>query len=57
MKYFTLGTMSQENLTLLHANTCGADQPVHLHSLISAYVIRSLASMVAKYATATISLF
>ena len=57
MKYFTLGTVPQENLTLLHANTRGADQPLHQHSLISAFGIRSLASMAAKYATNTISLF
>ena len=28
----------QENLTLLHGNNKGADQPAHSHSLISAFV-------------------
>ena len=28
-----------ENLTVLHASNKGADQPVHLHSLISTVVI------------------
>ena len=29
----------RENLTLFHANNNGTDQPAHLHSLISAFVI------------------
>ena len=33
---------SRENLTLLHAYTKGADQPVHSHSMISAFVINPL---------------
>ena len=34
-----------ENLTLLHANSKGADQPAHLHSLISTIVIGFLQSI------------
>ena len=36
-----LSTFGQgrENLTLLHANNKGGDQPVHPRSLISAYVV------------------
>ena len=30
--------LEEENLTLLHANNKGADQPVHPHSLISMFV-------------------
>ena len=33
---------TQENLTLLHANNKGTDQPVHQCSLISAFVIRNI---------------
>ena len=32
----------QENLTLLLGNNKGTDQPVHLHSLICAFVIHFL---------------
>ena len=31
-----------ENLSLLHANNKGADQPAHQRSLISTFVIESL---------------
>ena len=43
--------LSQESLTLLHANNKGVDQPAHPHSLISALVIRSLTSMIAEFIT------
>ena len=36
---------SQEKLTLLHANNKGADQPAHVHSLLSTFVICSLESV------------
>ena len=32
----------RENQTLFHVNNNGADQSAHMHSLISAFVIRSL---------------
>ena len=44
-----------ENLTLLHVNNKGADQPAHPHSLISAFVIRFLQSMKFKLASNIIS--
>ena len=37
---------TQENLTLLHANIKGTDQPAHSGSLISTFVIHSLESMI-----------
>ena len=35
----------------------GADQPAHLHSLISAIVIHFLESMISRLATSKISIF
>ena len=37
--------LKRKNLTLLHANNKGADQHVHLHNLISAFLILSLESI------------
>ena len=34
--------VTQENLTLLHVNHKGAEQPAHLCSFVSAFVIHSL---------------
>ena len=36
--------MSWENLFKTYANSKGADQPVHLHSLISTFVVRCLST-------------
>ena len=46
--FFPIGIIwatSRENLTLLHADNKGTDQSVHVHSLISTFVIHSLQSM------------
>ena len=40
---------TRENLTMVHANNKGADQPAHPCSLISAFVIRYLKDNVIKY--------
>ena len=48
---------AQENMSLGFTNNKGADQPVHPHSLISAYVIRLLESVLSKLAPSEISLF
>ena len=45
------------NLTLLHANHKGADQPAHPHSLVSAFVVRCVESLLIKLAACTISIF
>ena len=39
------------------ANNTGADQPAHLRSLISAFVIRFLESIICKLAAGEISIF
>ena len=39
------------------ANSIGADQPAHLRSLISAFVIRLLGSIISLSATSEISFF
>ena len=39
------------------ANNKGADQPAHPRSLISAFVIRLLESIISKHATSEISIF
>ena len=46
--------MSWENLFMPYANNKGADQPVHLHSLISAFVVRCLDSIIPLLAIAKI---
>ena len=53
----TVRASSQENLTLLHANNKGADQPTHLRSLVSAFVVRFLERIIAKLVTCKISIF
>ena len=40
----------QEDLTLLHTNIKGTDQPMHQHSLISGFVIRYTAIEVVNLA-------
>ena len=44
----SIWAMPRENLFMLHvyANNKGADQPVHPHSLISAFVVRCLRSII-----------
>ena len=42
---------SREDLTLLHANNKGADQPAHLRSLVSALAFRSLKGINGKVTT------
>ena len=46
-----------ENSTLLHMNSKGTDRPVHLHSLVSAFVIRILESIKYKLVKSEISIF
>ena len=53
----TIWASTRENLSLGSANNEGADQPAHPHSLISAFAIRLLESIIAKLATSNISLF
>ena len=43
--YYLIWAKTRENLTLLHTNNKGADQPVHLGSLISTFIIHSLESI------------
>ena len=45
------------NLSLVFVNNKGVDQPAHPHSLISAFVIRLLKSVISKLATRDISIF
>ena len=46
--------LSWENLTSLPGNINGANQPAHMHSLISTFVIHTLAIIIAKLATCNI---
>ena len=48
---------TQENLSSGFANNKGTDQPAHLHSLISAFVIQLLESFISRLATSKISIF
>ena len=47
----------RENLSLVFANNKGADQPAHLCSLISAFVLGLLESIISRLATREISIF
>ena len=47
----------RENLSSGLANTKGADQPVHTHSLITAFVIRELERMLSRPDSSKISHF
>ena len=52
----TLTMQMRETMTLLHVNIYkGPEQTAHLHSLVSAFVIHSLESMIAKLSTDKIS--
>ena len=42
----------RENLSLVFTNSKGADQPAHLHSLTSIFVIRLLESITTKISVA-----
>ena len=48
---------TRENLSLVFANNKGADQPAHTRSLISAFVIHLLESILSKLATSEVSIF
>ena len=48
---------TRENLSTVFANNKGADQPGHPRSLISAFVIRVLESIISKLATSEIFSF
>ena len=48
---------SRENLSSEFANNKSADQPAHAGSLISAFVIHLLESIISRLATSEISLF
>ena len=47
----------RENLSLGFATNKGADQPVHLCRLISAFVTRFLESIISEFASRKISIF
>ena len=53
----TLGPRREKTYLRGFANSTGADQPAHPRSLISAFVIRILESMICKLATGEISIF
>ena len=48
---------TRENLSSVFANNTGADQPVHPHSLISAFDIHLLESKVSELVTSEFSIF
>ena len=47
----------QENLVLLHVNNTDTDPPTHTSSLISAFFILSMLSMISKLASYKTSTF
>ena len=53
----TKWALTRENLSLTFANNKGADQPTHLHRLISTFIIHFLESIISKLATSEIPMF
>ena len=53
---FIYGLRRQKTCLWGFSNIKGTDQPVHPHSLISAFVIRFLESIISKLATREISI-
>ena len=53
----TYGQGREKTCFLPFGNNKGADQPVYLHSLISAFVIPLLESIISRLATIIISIF
>ena len=51
------GPEREKTCLLGFANNMGADQPAHLRSLINAFIIRFLESIICKLATGEISTF
>ena len=49
ISHIILRPLSRENLTLSHVNNEGTDQSAHLASLMGAFVICSLESIIAKH--------
>ena len=56
-KFKYILTSLQENMTLLHANSKGAYQPVHRCSLISAFLFSLLECMITNSSPSEISMF
>ena len=55
--YHNKNLSTREEMTLLHVNNKGADQPAHLQSLISTLFIYYLAFAIAKQTTCKVSTF
>ena len=49
--------MGREYLSSVFANNKGADQPAHARSLISAFIIPLLESIISRHAGSEISIF
>ena len=56
-KHHLYGARCKKTCFLWFANNKGADQPVHLRSLISAFVICILESIISRLATSEMSIF
>ena len=56
-QHIAIWVSMRENLSSVFANNKGADQLVHLRSLIGAFVIHLLESIISKLATGKISIF
>ena len=52
-----MGRIARKPVFGLFANNTGADEPAHPRSLISAFVIHFLESIICKHATDEISIF
>ena len=55
--YLSFGPRREKTCLRGFANTTGADQPAHPRSLISAFVVRFLVSIICKLASDEISIF
>ena len=57
MYQITFGPRREKPCLRRFANNKGADRPAHPHSLVSAFVIRLLESIISRLATSEISIF
>ena len=57
LKQLSNGPQREKTCLRGFANNTGADQPAHLHRLISAFVIRFVENIICKLNTGEISIF
>ena len=57
IRAYTIWASTEQNLSSVFENNKGTDHPAHWHSLISAFVIHLLESIISKLSTSKLSTF